>query len=224
MTNPISIVFPIFPGVTQLDFTGPYQVLVRTPGTQVMVASLGGRPIEANGLTFSNLASLDSIEHCTVLCVPGGSVGDALRDADLIAHIRRLGEGATYVTSVCTGSLLLGAAGLIKGKRAACHWAYRDLLAAFGAIPDSARVVRDGRVISGGGVTAGIDFALTLAAELTNIKTAQSVQLALEYAPAPPFEAGRPDLASADVRQHVEERFAPMHEAVRSIVEEVCSR
>ena len=91
MTNPISIVFPIFPGVTQLDFTGPHQVLVRTPGTQIAVASLGGKPIEATGLTFSNLSALEKIEECTVLCVPGGSVGDALQNADLVGHIRRLG-------------------------------------------------------------------------------------------------------------------------------------
>lgn len=224
MTNPISIVFPVFPGVTQLDFTGPYQVLVRTPGTQVAVASLGGKAIESNGLTFSNLASLESIERCTVLCVPGGSVGDALGDGALIAQIRRLGASAKYVTSVCTGSLLLGAAGLIRGKRVACHWAFRDLVADFGALPDTTRVVRDGNIISGGGITAGIDFALTLAAELTDAKTAQAVQLALEYAPAPPFEAGRPDIAPPDVLQRVEERFAPMRDTVRSIVQQVRTR
>jgi transcriptional regulator GlxA family with amidase domain len=218
MTNPISIVFPIFAGATQLDFTGPYQVLVRTPGTQIAVASLGGKPIEATGLTFSNLSALEKIEEGTVLCVPGGGVGDALQNADLVGHIRRLGLRAKYVTSVCTGSLVLGAAGLIKGKRAACHWAYRDLLEHFGAIPDAARVVRDGNVISGGGVTAGIDFAFTLAAELTDITTAQAVQLGLEYAPAPPFEAGRPDIAPPDVLRRVQERVAVQREALRTIV------
>jgi cyclohexyl-isocyanide hydratase len=169
MTAPISVVFPIFPGVTQLDFTGPYQVLVRTPGVRVTVASQGGKTVEANGLTFGNLTALESVDDCAVLCVPGGSVADGLRDKTLIGHLRRLGLQARYITSVCTGSLLLGAAGLIRGKRAACHWAYRDLLPLFGAIPDDGRVVRDGNILSGGGVTAGIDFAFALAAELTNL-------------------------------------------------------
>lgn len=220
MTGPISVVFPIFPGVTQLDFTGPYQVLVRTPGVRVIVASQGGKTVEANGLTFGNLAVLESVDDCAVLCVPGGSVADGLRDKTLIGHLRRLGLQARYITSVCTGSLLLGAAGLIRGKRAACHWAYRDLLPLFGAIPDDGRVVRDGNILTGGGVTAGIDFAFTLAAELTNLPSAQAVQLALEYAPAPPFQAGRPEVAPPDVLQRVQDRFAPMRQEVRTVIDE----
>jgi cyclohexyl-isocyanide hydratase len=109
-----------------------------------------------------------------------------------------LAETARYITSVCTGSLILGAAGFLEGKRAACHWAWREFLPLFGAIPDSGRVVRDGNIITGGGVTAGIDFALTVAAELTDPVTAQSLQLALEYAPAPPFDSGTPDRAPAE--------------------------
>jgi len=224
MTAPISVVFPIFPGVTQLDFTGPYQVLVRTPGVRVTVASQSGKPIDANGLTFCSLVALESVDECTVLCVPGGSVADGLRDRTLIGHIRRLGLQARYITSVCTGSLLLGAAGLIEGKRVACHWAYRDLLTSFGAIPDAGRVVRDGNIISGGGVTAGIDFAFALAAELTDPASAQAVQLALEYAPAPPFESGRPDTAPTDVLARAQERFAPMREAVRAAIDELHAR
>jgi transcriptional regulator GlxA family with amidase domain len=210
--------------VTQLDFTGPYQVLVRTPGVRVTVASLGGKTIDANGLNFSSLAALERVDECTVLCVPGGSVADGLRDRALTGHIRRLGLQARYITSVCTGSLLLGAAGLIRGKRVACHWAYRDLLASFNAIPDAGRVVRDGNILSGGGVTAGIDFAFALAAELTDPASAQAVQLALEYAPAPPFEAGRPDTAPPDVLARVQERFAPMRKGVRAAIDELHAR
>ena len=120
-----------------------------------------------------------------------------------MSAIQRLAEKALYITSVCTGSLILGAAGLLEGKHAACHWAWREFLVLFGAIPDPGRVVRDGKVITGGGVTAGIDFALTLAAELTNPIIAQSVQLGLEYAPAPPFDSGTPDRAPADVLTRV---------------------
>jgi cyclohexyl-isocyanide hydratase len=223
MTAPVIIVFPVFPGVTQLDFTGPYQVLVRTPGTELIVASIGGAPVSTSGLTFSELARLEDVERCDVICVPGGNVIEAMQHKDLVANIRRLALGARYVTSVCTGSLILGAAGLLHGKRSACHWAYRDLLAIFGAIPDAARVVRDGNFISGGGVTAGIDFALTLAAELTDEATAQAVQLALEYAPAPPFEAGRPHIAPAEVLARVQERYAGMLTHHRAIAEQIAA-
>jgi transcriptional regulator GlxA family with amidase domain len=223
MTVPVIIVFPVFPGVTQLDFTGPYQVLVRTPGTELIVASVGGAPVDSAGLTFSNLARLEEVERCDVICVPGGNVSEAMQDDVLFANIRRLALGARYITSVCTGSLILGAAGLLQGKRSACHWAYRDVLPIFGAIPDAARVVRDGNFISGGGVTAGIDFALTLAAELTDERTAQAVQLALEYAPSPPFEAGRPDIAPPDVLVQVQERYASALTLQRAVAEQIAA-
>jgi cyclohexyl-isocyanide hydratase len=223
MTAPVIIVFPVFPGVTQLDFTGPYQVLVRTPGTELIVASVGGATVGSAGLTFSNLARLEEVERCDVICVPGGNVTEAMQNDVLVANIRRLALGARYITSVCTGSLILGAAGLLQGKRSACHWAYRDLLPIFGAIPDAARVVRDGNFISGGGVTAGIDFALTLAAELTDERTAQAVQLALEYAPSPPFEAGRPDLAPPDVLVQVQERYASALTLQRAVAEQIAA-
>jgi len=223
MTAPITIVFPVFPGVTQLDFTGPYQVLVRTPGTELTVASVGGVPVSSSGLTFSELARLEDVERCDVICVPGGNVVEAMLNKPLVANIRRLALGARYITSVCTGSLILGAAGVLHGKRSACHWAYRDLLPIFGAIPDPARVVRDDNFISGGGVTAGIDFALTLAAELTDKTSAQAVQLALEYAPAPPFEAGRPDIAPGEVLSRVQERYAGMLAPHRAVAEQIAA-
>jgi transcriptional regulator GlxA family with amidase domain len=200
-----TVVFAIYDGVTQLDFTGPHQVLARMPGATLRVASARGGTVDADGLHFAGLEKLADVEACDVLCVPGGAgTSAAMADAAYMAQIRRLAAGARYVTSVCTGSLILGAAGLLKGKRAACHWASRDLLAEFGAIPDEARVVRDGNVFTGGGVTAGIDFALTLAAEIVGAEAAQAIQLMLEYAPAPPFDAGAPETAPPEVLTRVE--------------------
>ena len=210
MGEPIIIVFPIYQGVTHLDFTGPHQVLTRLPDARVIVASVEGKPVEADGITFAGLAALETIERCDVVCVPGGrGCIDAMQDEAFMASIRRLAAGARYVTSVCTGSLILGAAGLLEGKRAACHWAWREMLAPFGAIADPHRVVRDGNIISGGGVTAGIDFALTLAEELAGPSVAQAIQLSLEYAPAPPFDAGTPETAPSDVLERVNAANAP---------------
>lgn len=197
---PLSILFPIYAGMTHLDFTGPHQFLSRLPGAALTVASVRGRTITADGLTFSGLADLAAVDYCDIICVPGGmGCIDAMQDDVYMAALRRLGGTARHVTSVCNGSLLLGAAGLIRGKRAACHWMWRDLLPVFGAIPDPGRVVRDGNVLTGGGVTAGIDFSLVLIAELGGDDLAQSIQLGFEYAPAPPFNAGRPETAPRDI-------------------------
>eukprot|EP01041_Mallomonas_annulata_P032185 gene32185-54621_t len=180
----LQIVFALYPGVTHLDFTGPHQVLVRTPNSRVIAASMGAQDVEAEGLRFSNLSDLASLERCDVLCVPGGfGTTEAMLDTAFMAQIRRLGAGATYLTSVCTGSLILGAAGFLRGKRATSHWAWRDQLAQFGAIVSDERVVRDGNLFTGGGVTAGIDFALVLLAEIAGRDYAESIQLGLEYAP-----------------------------------------
>lgn len=208
-TTPISIVFALFPGVTQLDFTGPHQVFSRLPGGRVMLASRAGEAIKTDGITFAGLARLADIAGCDVICVPGGSgTSEAVGDEAFLEQVRRLARGARFVTSVCTGSLLLGAAGLLRGRRAACHWAWRELLEPFGAIPDAGRVVQDGNIITGGGVTAGIDFALTLVAELVGADTAQAIQLAIEYAPAPPFDAGSPETAPAAVLAQAQARNA----------------
>ena len=208
MADPITIVFPLYPGVTHLDFTGPHQFLARLPGAKLITASVGGVPIAADGLVFADLAPLETIEHCDVLCVPGGmGCTDAMQNGVYMAAIRRLAGGARYITSVCTGSLILAATGLLKGRRAACHWACRDMLSLFGVIPDPARVVRDGNVITGGGVTAGLDFAFVLAAELTGETEAQALQLGLEYAPAPPFTAGLPETAPPEILAQVRKRM-----------------
>jgi len=224
MSAKLKIVIPIYDGVTQLDFTGPVQFLVRIPDSEVVVASLGGAPITADGLTFSNLADLRAIEQADVLCVPGGACQMAMEDEEFVGAVRRIGLSASYITSVCNGSLILGAAGLLVGKRAACHWSWREMLPLFGAIPEDARVVRDGNIITGGGVTAGIDFALSLIAELRGDVVAQSIQLNLEYAPEPAFQAGRPDLAPPDIYAAVAAQRAPMMAANLIRVQKVADR
>jgi transcriptional regulator GlxA family with amidase domain len=206
---PLHIVFALFPRITQLDFTGPHEVLWRLPGARLTLASAAGGPVLADGGLVFDTVKLAAVTQCDVLLVPGGmGVVPAMEDPAFVEALRRLGRDARYVVSVCSGSLALAAAGLLRGRRAACHWAWRDLLAEFlDVTPDAARVVRDGHVFSGGGVTAGIDVALTLAAELTSPALAQAVQLGIEYAPAPPFDCGRPERAPADIRDAVTERL-----------------
>lgn len=209
MTQPITVVIPVYNGVTQLDFTGPHQFLSRTPDLHVRVASLDGQPVTVDRLTFSDLENLSAITSCDVLLVPGGGGCLAAIENDIfLKETARLGATARYLTSVCSGSLILGAAGFLTGRRAACHWAWRELLPVFGAIVDEGRIVRDGNILSGGGVTAGIDFVLALIAELRGPRVAEMVQLGLEYAPQPPFNAGRPDTAPAEVLEAVNARMA----------------
>ncbi len=203
------VVFALYPHVTQLDFTGPHEVLARLPGARCILASSTGGDLEADGgIVFTAVRRLAQIERCDLICVPGGfGTIEAMEDQELLTQLRRLGATARYVTSVCTGALVLGAAGLLKGKRATSHWAWRDALPAFGATPETARVVRDGNVFTGGGVTAGIDFALTVMAEIAGEEYAQSVQLGIEYAPAPPFNSGRPDIAPAHILAGTQQRY-----------------
>lgn len=222
---PLSIVFALFPGVTHLDFTGPHQILCRLPGARVVAASLTGGEIEADGLTFAHLPRLADLESCDLLCVPGGfGTTEAMADPDFLDQIRRLAGMARYVTSVCTGSLVLGAAGLLRGVRATTHWASHDFLAALGAVPEQGRWVRDGRVVTGGGVTAGIDFALALVAEMVSPEAAQAIQLQIEYAPAPPFDAGSPATAPAGVLATARARGAGMRAEREALVARVAAR
>src|SRR5260370_35839892 len=158
MTQPIGVVIPVYDGVTQLDFTGPHQFLSRTPDLHVRVASLGGEAVTADRLTFSNLEDLTVIKSCDVLLVPGGGCIKAIENDGFIKEIARLGATARYLTSVCTGSLILGAAGFLHGRRAACHWAWRGLLPVFGAIVDEGRIVMERHIPSRGGRTAGSAF------------------------------------------------------------------
>jgi cyclohexyl-isocyanide hydratase len=203
-----TVLFPLYPGVTQLDFTGPHQVFSRLPDAKVIAASMGAQDIEADGLVFAKLADLAKVEACDLICIPGGyGVTEAMLNTAFLAEIRRLAKGARYVTSVCTGSLILAAAGLLTGKRAATHWAWRELLPLFGVTVDEARVARDGNIFTGGGVTAGIDLALTVAAEVAGEAHAKGVQLGIEYAPAPPFDCGRPETAPPEVVKIMRDRM-----------------
>lgn len=196
-STPFHVGLLLFPDVTQLDMTGPYEVFTRMPGAKVDVIAKDREPVRSDhGLTFLPTASFAQVVRLDLVCVPGGpGVGPLLGDAATLAFLRRIADGARYVTSVCTGALVLGAAGLLRGRRATTHWMSLDLLAAFGATPVSERVVRDGNLFTGGGVTAGIDFALTVAAEVAGEDTARRIQLAIEYDPAPPFRSGSPACA-----------------------------
>jgi cyclohexyl-isocyanide hydratase len=201
MTGDFSVVFALYPRVTQLDFTAPFEIFARLPRARCVLASVEGVPIQGDGgITFSGVVRLADIETCELLCVPGGFGTVAAMENQLyLSELQRLAAKAQFVTSVCTGSLLLAAAGLLRGRRAACHWAWRELLADFGVTPDPARIVRDGNIFTGGGVTAGIDMALAVMAEIAGVDYAQVVQLALEYSPEPPFDSGRPERARPEI-------------------------
>lgn len=206
--------FVIFPNLTQLDFTGPLQVLSRLPGATTHIVAKTMEPVPSDcGLSLMPTTTFAACPPLDLLCIPGGfGVDGAITDAETMAFVKREGARATYVTSVCTGAFVLGAAGLLRGKRATTHWAYHELLERVGAIPERARVVRDGNTITGGGVTAGIDFALTLAAEIAGPAVAQTIQLAIEYDPAPPFDSGSPTRAPADIVERQTARYAPRRE------------
>ena len=216
----------VFPDIMQLDMTGPHEVFTKMPETEVLLVWKSLDPVRAgDGLRLLPDATFADCPQLDLICVPGGAGMNALlTDAETLGFLRRQSEGARYVTSVCTGSLVLGAAGLLKGKRSACHWMSRDMLARFGAIPDSARVVKDGKFISGGGVTAGIDFALAVAAELLGEETAKAIQLAIEYDPAPPFDAGSPDRAGAEIEQAARDAASARQAERLAAVEKAAAR
>jgi len=223
---PVEIGLLVFPKVQQLDLTGPFEIFASWPEARVRPIGKTLEPIvSATGLKLFPDTSFADCPQLDVVCVPGGvGVNALLADETTLDFLRRQAAGARFTTSVCTGALVLGAAGLIKGKRATTHWASHDLLAAFGAIPIEARVVRDGALMTGGGVTAGIDFALTLVAELAGREIAEAIQLNLEYAPAPPFEAGDPKSAPPDVVAKVQARGAAIRAERERLVEEVSRR
>lgn len=188
----------IFPGMTQLDMTGPYQVFSMMPETRVLLLWKTLESVTSSeGMTILPTATFNDCPTLDVLCVPGGAIGqvEMMQDAEVLDFLRQQSKTAKYITSVCTGSLILAAAGLLQGYRAACHWAFRDQLAMLGVEVGTERVVVDRDRITGGGVTAGIDFGLVLAGKLCGEETAKMIQLLLEYNPAPPFNAGSPESA-----------------------------
>jgi cyclohexyl-isocyanide hydratase len=204
----MNIVFVLFDNVTQLDFAGPVQFLSRLPGAKIHVVSTDGDAIRTDsGFSILPRASFAQCPQADIICVPGGhGVREAIADPAIVDFVRHQAKGATWITSVCTGSVILGAAGLLDGKRATCHWAYTHLLPLFGAIHEPARVVRDGNLVTAGGVTSGIDFALELMAIIAGDEVARTVQLALEYDPAPPFVGGTPDSAPEQILFNLRQR------------------
>lgn len=217
MTQPLQIGLVLFPDMTQLDATGPLQVFssipifAPDPGVTIHLVAHSLDPVPTDAvMTLNPTTTFADCPPLDVLCIPGGQGTDALvNDAEVLEFVRRQGENAAWVTSVCTGALVLGAAGLLDGYRAATHWTSMHHLAEFGAIPTEERVVVDRNRVTGGGVTAGIDFALTLVEHLVDRPTAEVIQLRMEYNPAPPYGAGHPSTAPAEVVTRYTDRVAP---------------
>jgi cyclohexyl-isocyanide hydratase len=214
MSAPLQIGLVIFPKVTQLDLTGPVQVFSSVPGAKVHLIWKRIEPVPSDSvLTLTPTISFADCPQLDVICVPGGvGTDDMVNDAEVLDFLRKQAEGARYVTSVCTGSLVLGAAGLLGGYRATTHWSAMEFLAPYGAITTKTRVCVDRNRITGGGVTAGIDFALTLVSIMLDRQTAELIQLRLEYNPAPPFNSGSPDTASPEILALMKEKIAPFHQ------------
>ncbi|TCT01096.1 cyclohexyl-isocyanide hydratase [Aquabacter spiritensis] len=203
--EPLEIGLLFFPGMTQLDVTGPFEVLARLPGARIHLLWKRIEPITSDvGLTLLPTTTFADCPKLDVLCVGGGPGQMALMDdLEVLGFVARAGASARYVTSVCAGCLILAGAGLLNGYRSACHWLSRDQLTVFGAIPVEERIVVDRNRISGGGVTAGIDFGFKVAAELCGDEVAKRLQLMLEYDPQPPFditERNAPAEMLADIR------------------------
>ncbi|MBU6501685.1 MAG: DJ-1/PfpI family protein [Burkholderiales bacterium] len=201
----------LFPALTQLDLTGPYEVFCRCPDARVHLVWKSMDPVVTeHGMRILPTTTFSELPRADVLCVPGGfGVNALLTDDETLVYLRQLASGARYITSVCTGALVLGAAGLLRGRRATTHWTAVDYLTAFGATPAPGRTVTDGPVVTGGGVTAGIDFALELAAAMHGRAVAEAIQLAIEYNPAPPFRAGHPDVAPPEITAALREKSLP---------------
>jgi cyclohexyl-isocyanide hydratase len=222
-TESFSVGMVLFEGVTQLDLTGPYEVFARMPRTKVWLVAASPAPVRTEwGMRIIPDATFETAPPLDLLCVPGGwGINAVLDDEALLGFLRRRATSARYVTSVCSGALLLGAAGLLRGYRATTHWLSLDLLALFGADPVAERVVRDRDRITGGGVTAGIDFALFVAGELFGDSIAQAIQLSIEYDPAPPYTSGSPHDAPADVVHQVSRASADALARRRAIIERI---
>lgn len=211
----VNVGFVIFPHLTQLDFTGPQQVLARLPESAMHIVAKSAAPVPSDsGLGLVPTHTFENCPRLDLICVPGGNAGvvQVMGDRETIEFVRRQSSTAKYVTSVCTGAFILGVAGLLKGRRATTHWAFAELLPLVGATHEKGRIVKDGNVITAGGVTSGIDFGLRVVAEIAGESVAQAIQLGLEYDPDPPFASGHPDRASAAIKTMV----SPRYEAARA--------
>ncbi|MDH2067122.1 DJ-1/PfpI family protein [Pantoea sp. GD03673] len=226
MNRPLQIGLLLFPDVTQLDLTGPWEVFVRTPGVVCHLIWKDRQPVRSDrGLSILPTTTFEDCPPLDVICVPGGPGQIALMsDEETLDFLRRQADQAQWVTSVCSGSLVLGAAGLLKGYRATSHWSSVDQLALLGAEPVSQRVVRDRNRISGAGVTSGIDFALTLVAEIAGDAIARAVQLQMEYDPEPPFTCGSPLTAPPEDVEQARAKMAEFIAMRRAATERAASR
>jgi cyclohexyl-isocyanide hydratase len=206
----------IFPGMTQLDVTGPHQVFAFMPDTRVHLLWKTTEPVTSSeGMTILPTTTFDECPSLEVLCVGGGAMGviEMMEDSEVLEFLQQQSKTAKYITSVCTGSLILAAAGVMQGYRAACHWLFREQLAMLGVEVGTERVVVDRNRITGGGMTAGIDFGLVIAAKLCGDKTAEMIQLMLEYNPAPPFNTGSPENAGKGLVEQVKHMGKQLIEA-----------
>jgi cyclohexyl-isocyanide hydratase len=223
--RPVSVAFLLYPDVTQLDLTGPAQVLSRLGRQRIDLVWKDRGPVATDsGFSILPTATFVEVSSADMICVPGGmGCIDMMEDEAVLEWLRSAAADASWVTSVCTGSLILAAAGLLTGYRAACHWGWREHLASFGAEPVAERIVFDRNRVTGGGVTAGIDFALALTAAIRGEAHAKAIQLALEYDPAPPFDAGSPEKAGEVLVELVRkrsDRLAPDREdRIRAVAE-----
>lgn len=225
-THTITVGMVLFPNLTQLDLTGPYEVLARMPDTVVTLVAETPAPVRSErGLTITPDTTFADAPQCDVLFVPGGiGVNPMMEHAPALEFLRAQAEGARFISSVCTGALLLGAAGLLQGYRAATHWLAMDLLPILGAEPVHERVVIDRNRITGGGITAGIDFGLVFAAELCGRAVAERIQLMMEYNPARPFRSGSPTVADAALVEEVRTTASSNREQRRQIAERAAAR
>jgi cyclohexyl-isocyanide hydratase len=226
MSN-FNVGFVIFPDLTQLDLTGPLQVLARLPQSATHIVAKSEAPVPSDcGLSLVPTRTFANCPPLELICIPGGAAGvvGAIGDRETVEFVRRQAGGAKYVTSVCTGAFVLGVAGLLKGRRATTHWAYTDLLPLVGATYEKARVVKDGNVITAGGVTSGIDFGLSVVAEIAGETVAREVQLGIEYDPAPPFDSGHPDRAPEAVKSALSGRYEKARSALRTEIQQMGSR
>ncbi|CAO3413474.1 DJ-1/PfpI family protein [Azospirillum doebereinerae] len=216
----------LFPNVTQLDLTGPYEVLARVPGAEMHLLWTDTAPVRSDtGLRLLPTTALADCPKLDLLLVPGGAgIHELLADEAVLAFLRSQARTARYLVGICTGSLVLGAAGLLKNRRAGTHWASRRFLEAFGAVPTDGRVVVDGTLFTGGGVTAGIDVALAIVAELFGEERAKIIQLSIEYDPQPPFDAGSPKGAGRELTAFLLERMGPMLAARAAAVQAAADR
>jgi cyclohexyl-isocyanide hydratase len=216
-----NIGFVIFPNLTQLDFTGPLEVLHRLPECKIHIVAKSLDPVPSDcGLSLLPTTTFKDCCQLDLICIPGGGgVVGIMTDRETVDFVLKQAARARYITSVCTGAFVLGVAGLLKGRRATTHWAYTGLLALVGATYEKARIVKDGNVVTAGGVASGIDFAFHIAAEIVGEETAQAIQLSIEYDPAPLFTSGHPDLAPASITALVAPRYTKRREAYRAVLQ-----